>query len=160
MKRLARTLSLLATGLLLVWGSVACDSRGSCAIVRVYGVRAIVRGGAVPLDPGNEGGAAGSSAQNAGEAGSAQSGSGQGGSGQGGAGQCRATVVAETVEHDYKETLDCQVTGEDCDCVGLTEIDGTYEVTATLDDREETQEATVRSNGCNVTTKELVFFED
>jgi hypothetical protein len=164
MKWLVRFVPLWMLGAAFAISASGCDSRGTCAIVRTYGVRATVRGGASE-GPG-AGGQPGLGEGGVGQAGASQAGVGQagaslGGSGQGGAGEaqiCLARVLA--VSDEYSEELKCNALGADCDCFGLSELPGTYEITATLGSRHETQEVTVRPSGCNVTTEELTFFEE
>lgn len=70
---------------------------------------------------------------------------------------CLGSVTA--TEGDYVEALECYSDGLDCRCNGAGERAGTYAVTATAGELEETQTVTVSADECHVQGESLTFFE-
>jgi hypothetical protein len=131
--------------------TAGCQSPGICALERIYGVRVTVLGGAeVPRPDGSQGGAGGFGTT---------AGAGAGGEVNSNA-ECLATATATETDGSFTEQLDCSVDKADCVCLGLTELPGEFSIRVELAGREETQTVRVRPEGCNVSTKQLTFFEN
>jgi hypothetical protein len=145
-------------------GDTSGDGDVGCTELAAYGLNVIVRGGAsdsgardaappqtggatnliLPPDP-STGGAFGT-------------GGAMGTGGETNTDGCAAVVTA--TEGEYTETLDCIVSGIDCQCFGAVERAGTYAVTGTLGDLVETETGiVVEADECHVIAENVTLFD-
>lgn len=147
-----------------VGGSTGGSDPIACTDQYVYGVNVIIQGGAQDSDPAPPPASGGATSRilppstGGGSALILPPDLNTGGSPAGGD-ACENTVVLTEESTDFTETLECRVSGNDCECFGAGERAGTYTATATWGDQQATAtNIVVESDQCHVIPVTITLF--